>query len=227
ETGALGVFHHAAFERDGAQLVGLSAARPHAGLLLGISSKLLGARAATDKRAKGSGCASRVNQWTNPLVSTKVVEPARRARQRLGPQRADACLDLWVIDGGMGKAVRLELCSRNGPFCSRLNGAIIVPRRPDRRDAGEPRPAQRALARYFPTDRRELPRHRRTRGLAQYFTLDHDPAVACVRAQRDVGSGAARPHLCAAHLGWAAADRARLAFLRRCIDGDRRPRGIR
>ena len=34
EAGALGVFHHAAFERYGAQLVGLSAAWPHAGLLL-------------------------------------------------------------------------------------------------------------------------------------------------------------------------------------------------
>ena len=33
EARALGVFHHAAFERHGAQLVGLSAARPHANLL--------------------------------------------------------------------------------------------------------------------------------------------------------------------------------------------------
>ena len=31
EAGAFGVFHHAALERDGAQLVGLSAARPHSG----------------------------------------------------------------------------------------------------------------------------------------------------------------------------------------------------
>src|SRR5262249_56218168 len=46
EAGTLGVFHHAALERDGAQLVGLSAARPHAGLLLGVLSKLLGASAA-------------------------------------------------------------------------------------------------------------------------------------------------------------------------------------
>src|SRR5215471_12322890 len=38
EAGALGIFYHAAFERDGAQLVGLSAARPHAGLLIGISA---------------------------------------------------------------------------------------------------------------------------------------------------------------------------------------------
>ena len=36
EAGTLGVFHHAAFERYGAQLVGLSAARPHAGLLLAV-----------------------------------------------------------------------------------------------------------------------------------------------------------------------------------------------
>jgi hypothetical protein len=33
EARALGVFHHAALERYGAQLVGLSAARPH-GILL-------------------------------------------------------------------------------------------------------------------------------------------------------------------------------------------------
>jgi hypothetical protein len=29
ETGAFGVFDHAAFERDGAQFIDLSAARPH------------------------------------------------------------------------------------------------------------------------------------------------------------------------------------------------------
>src|SRR6266446_4200619 len=40
-AGALGVFCHAAFERDGAQLVGLSAARPHAGLLLDRKSTRL------------------------------------------------------------------------------------------------------------------------------------------------------------------------------------------
>ena len=37
EARALGVFHHAALERYGAQLVGLSAARPHGILLLGAS----------------------------------------------------------------------------------------------------------------------------------------------------------------------------------------------
>src|SRR5262249_35213456 len=111
------------------------------------------------QEAKGSGCAARGTNGTKALVSTKVAERTGRARERLGSRRADACIDPRVIDGRRGEAVRLELCGRNGPFCSRLNGAIIVPRRPDRRDAGEPRPAQRALARYFPTDRRELPRY--------------------------------------------------------------------
>ena len=50
-----------------------------------------------------------------------------------------------------------------------------------------------------------------------------DAAVAGLGAQRDVGPRAARPGLCAAHLGRAAADRARAALLRRCADGDRRP----
>src|SRR5262249_57379444 len=63
EAGTHGVLHHAALERDGAQLVGLSAARPHAGLLLGVLGKLLGASAATDKRAKGSGCVPRVHEF--------------------------------------------------------------------------------------------------------------------------------------------------------------------
>ena len=49
-------------------------------------------------------------------------------------------------------------------------------------------------------------------------------AVAGLGAQRDVGPRAARPDLCAAHLGRPAADRARPALLRRCADGGRRSR---
>src|SRR5205807_5146166 len=51
EAGPLGILHDTALERDRAQLVGLSAARSHAGLL--DMGKLLGASAATDKRARG------------------------------------------------------------------------------------------------------------------------------------------------------------------------------
>jgi hypothetical protein len=39
ETRALGVFHHAALERYGAKLVGLSAAWPHAGLLVAADGR--------------------------------------------------------------------------------------------------------------------------------------------------------------------------------------------
>ena len=101
--------------------------------------------------------------------------------------------------------------------------ALGLPRRPDRRDAGEPRAAQRALARDFPPDRRELSRDRRAGRLAQHLAPDHDAAVAGLGPQRDVGPRTARPRLCAAHLGRAAADRTRAALLRRRADGDRRP----
>ena len=95
---------------------------------------------------------------------------------------------------------------------------------PDRQSQVEPRADQRALARDLPPDRRELSGDRRAGRLAQHLAPDHDAAVAGLGAQRDVGPRAARPHLCAAHLGRTAADRAGLALLRRCADGDRRPR---
>ena len=109
----------------------------------------------------------------------------------------------------------------------RWNGELVGAGRPDRRDAGGPRSTQRAFARYFPPDRGELSRHRRAGGLAQHLTPDHDAALARFGAQRDVGPGAARPHLCAAHLGRPAADRDGAALLRGRADGNRRPRRSR
>src|SRR5216683_4518519 len=51
-------------------------------------------------------------------------------------------------------------------------------RHPDRCDTGEPRGAQRALARDFPSDCRELPHDRRTTGLAQSVAAAAHNAVA-------------------------------------------------
>src|SRR3984957_9274688 len=61
--------------------------------------------------------------------------------------------------------------------------------------------AQRALARDFSHDRRELSGHRRARRIAQFGAHSADDPVAGVRAQRHVGPRAARPCLRAAHLG--------------------------
>src|SRR5579862_2649600 len=65
--------------------------------------------------------------------------------------------------------------------------ALGLPRHPDRRDASEPRFAQRALARDFPPDRGKLSGDRRARRLAQSVAHLADLAVAGLRAQRDVG----------------------------------------
>ena len=95
---------------------------------------------------------------------------------------------------------------------------------PDRSDRAECRacPAQRALARHFSSNRRELSRDRRAGRLAQHLAPDRGAAVAGLGAQRDVRSRAARPDLCAAYLGGPAADRTRPALLRRCPDAGRR-----
>ncbi len=85
-----------------------------------------------------------------------------------------------------------------------------------------PGPAQRALARDFPPDRRELSGDRRAGRLAQSVAHPADDLVAGLGAQRHVGPRTARPGLCAAHLGRAAADRDGAALLRRCADADRR-----
>ena len=111
----------------------------------------------------------------------------------------------------------------NGQICARSEGVESgFARRPDRHDPGEPRRAQRALARDFPADRRELSDDRRAGRLAQPVAHPADAAVAGLGAQRDVGPRAARPDLCAAYLGRPAADRAWAALLRRCADADRR-----
>ena len=84
-------------------------------------------------------------------------------------------------------------------------------------------PAQRAFARHFSANRRELSGDRRARRLAEHLPPDRRSAVAGLGAQRDGRSRAARPDLCAAYLRRPAADRARPAFLRRRLDAGRRP----
>ena len=71
-----------------------------------------------------------------------------------------------------------------------------------------PRSTQRALPRHLSADCRELSRNRRARRFAQHFALDHDPDLARLRAERDVGPRAARSHLRSAYLGWPPAHRA-------------------
>src|SRR3981081_1291116 len=88
---------------------------------------------------------------------------------------------------------------------------------PDRAEC-RARPAQRAFPGHLSSNRRELSRDRRTRRFAQYFAPDRGAAVAGLGAERDVRSGTAWPDLRAAHLGWPAADRIGLTFLRRCLD---------
>src|SRR5580692_1304585 len=95
-------------------------------------------------------------------------------------------------------------------------GCQEVPFGPPRTDwpdriACRARPAQRTLAGYFSSNRRELSRDRRTRRLAQHFAADRRAAVAGVGAQRDGGPRGARPDLRPAYLGRTAADRIRLA----------------
>ena len=98
------------------------------------------------------------------------------------------------------------------------------PPRSDRPDRAACRacPAQRAFAGYISPDRRELSGDRRTGRLAQHLAPDRGAAVAGLGAQRDGRSRAARPDLCAAYLGRAAADRIRAALLCRCPDAGRR-----
>src|SRR5262245_36747310 len=93
-----------------------------------------------------------------------------------------------------------------------LKEGAFVPGRPDRHRTGEPRAAQRPLARDLPPDRRELSRDRRPGRLAQPVTADPNPAVARIGAQRDGRPRAARLDLCAAHLGRTPTDRAGLAL---------------
>src|SRR6266702_2787498 len=106
-----------------------------------------------------------------------------------------------------------------------LREYLVGPPRPNWPDRAECRAgsAQRAFARYFSSNRRELPRDRRTGRLAQHFAPDRGAAVAGLGAQRDVGPRSARPDLRAAYLGRTSSHRTRLTLLRRCPDADRRP----
>ena len=83
-------------------------------------------------------------------------------------------------------------------------------------------PAQRALARYLPPDRRELPGHRRAGRLAQHLAPDRGSTVAGLGPQCDGRSRGARADLRAAYLGRPSADRNRPAVLCRCLDAGRR-----
>ena len=121
----------------------------------------------------------------------------------------------------------LNSCVPNGQFWWPEERISLAQDVPDRRDADQPGAAQRALARDFPPDRRELSGHRRAARLAQPVAADHHAAVARLGAQRHGRPRAARPDLCAAHLGRPAADRTGPALLRRCADADRRSRRSR
>ena len=106
--------------------------------------------------------------------------------------------------------------------CASTGVHLGQPRSAIGREPAELGSAQRALARDLSPDRRELSGDRRAGRLAQSVAHPADDAVAGVGAQRHVRSGTARPRLCAAYLGRAAADRVRAAFLRRRPDADRR-----
>ena len=112
----------------------------------------------------------------------------------------------------------------DGQIRGQVEGVLRGPSRSDRSDRAECRacPAQRALARNFSSNRRELSRDRRAGRLAQHFAPDRGTAVAGLGAQRDGRSRAARPDLRAAYLGRTAADRTRPAVLRRRPDAGRR-----
>src|SRR3954469_14150550 len=95
-----------------------------------------------------------------------------------------------------------------------VEGEVVAVSRASGWNCARPGAAERALARSVSPDRGELSRHRRTCGLAQPLASHSDDIVAGFGAQRYVGPGAARPHLCAAYLGGAAADRNRTAVFR-------------
>src|SRR5260370_18108573 len=139
------------------------------------------------------------------------------------------------VAGGCGRRGKGE---RQGPWPSNarvylapeidklgsVEGVACGPPRSDWPDRAEcrARPAQRAFAGYISSNRRELSSDRRTRRFAQHFAPDRGAAVAGLGAERDVGSGAARPDLCAAYVGGTAADRIGFAVFRRCLDAGRR-----
>ena len=131
----------------------------------------------------------------------------------LGPPLARLCDHCRLVTGPQDGQIRVG--------CQEVPFGPPRTDRPDRA-ACRARPAQRAFARDFSSNCRELSRHRRAGRLAQHFAPDRGAAVAGVGAQRDVRSRAARPDLRAAYLGRTAADRTRPAVFRRCPDAGRR-----
>ena len=198
EARSFRVFNHAAFERDRAQFVGLSAARPH---------KTLPRCGAGAARAKADGAPS--------------CTGGRKNRQGCQGRRGVRAPRPAVFP----RPMRLETEAANGQIL-REHGSSPWPATICRLVASQLSlgSAQRTLARDLSPDRRELSGDRRAGRLAQSVAHPADDAVAGVGAQRHVRSGAARPRLCAAYLGRAAADRVRAALLRRCPDAGRRSR---
>src|SRR4029079_10155296 len=72
---------------------------------------------------------------------------------------------------------RLEFARQSANSVQLKEYSLGLARRPDRLHPGEPRAAQRALARDLPAGGRKLSRHRRTGGVAQYFAPDHHATV--------------------------------------------------
>src|SRR5262249_48600954 len=104
ETGALGVFHDAALERNGAQLIGRSATGPHGGVLRFLENAVL-CKQGTLKRQEAYGGPHSV-----------VCEPARRKRlmlQRGGFKPARIAIALVT-------AVRARFVPGAGPGNSRV-----------------------------------------------------------------------------------------------------------
>ena len=104
EAGAFGVFHHAALERYGAQLVGLSAARPHAHSP--ARRRRTGQAFRGERRDRqGATCLLRLDPGVldhlgpfDELDLDEVAEFLGRARERLEAHVGQLRLDLRIVD---------------------------------------------------------------------------------------------------------------------------------
>ncbi|GCC47155.1 hypothetical protein chiPu_0031326, partial [Chiloscyllium punctatum] len=167
----------------------------------------------TGRSSSGARRLGRMKSSKNP--TDRAGRACRRGRgQRQGSWRGFSAPD-W--SGTRGPNACLSPASRIDKLGSNCEGLECDSPRSDRPDRAACRacPAQRAFAGYFSSNRRKLSGDRRAGRLAQHFAPDRITVVAGLGPQRDVGSRAARPDLCAAYLGRAAADRTRAAFLRR------------
>ena len=170
---------------------------------------------------------SRSRSAPGAAVAGAQMRPAQRQRHKLAsllssPAGLPRCR---LTAAGAGKALHslgLQSCRRMDNSGA-AGGVSVAQDVPIGQHADQPGAAQRALARDFPADRRELSDDRRAARLAQPVAADHHAAVAGLGAQRHGRPRAARPDLCAAHLGGPAADRTGAALLRRCADAGRRP----